>query len=154
MRSLRPADEHPTEDAPPAVTCLSPEGEVARFIFQQRDIYSAKNTPKPSAFAPERHPELQRFETSVCGVEGVSSDRLNYLSANIRAGKQAVALSKVGVQGIAACNLQCEHAPDLAINFHEHCVIIGWDDGEDKSLRIAAQQELAAIASPVIRLPA
>lgn len=128
---------------------LTDDGSVARFLFQSRDFRRADGQPKPSAFKPERHPDLDRLETSVCGTHGVGIDRLTELGNTIRAGKQALGYTEVSLMSVARANLYCEPAPEPSIGFLEHCVILGWSDTEDKSAIMAAQQDLATTATPV-----
>lgn len=60
----------------------------------------------------------------------------------------AVAVSELNVAAVKSVGLFCEAAPDLKIDYPEHCVILGWD-ADDKGRRLALQQELASIAGPV-----
>jgi len=128
---------------------ISPDGAVARFVFESRKI-KADGTPRPAAFEPERHPEKTIFETSVCGLNGVSNSRLWKLGKTIRSDKQAIAAFEIKVEKVNAAGLQCHAAPEShPVDYPEHGVIVGWD--EDKSKRIAAQQRLAATIARTLR---
>lgn len=100
---------------------------------------------------PEMHPELGRFETSVCGLNNVGGSRLWFLGNTIRSPLPVVAAVELPVAGVIAVGLQCEAAPEQ--DYPEHGVIIGWDGGTDaKHKRIAASQDLVA-AVTVVRFP-
>jgi hypothetical protein len=126
-------------------------GSVARFAFQKRDLF-ADGSPKPKLFMPETHPELGRFETSVCGLNGVGWDRIWFLGNTIRSPMPAVAAAELTVAGVtrAEAGLRCEAAPEP--DYPEHGVIIGWDEDKDsKHHRLMACQELVAAVSAVHR---
>jgi hypothetical protein len=134
---------------------VTEDGNVSRFVFSARDLF-ADGTPKPKAFKPDMHPDLQRFETSVCGMNGVSDERLWHLGRTIRAreGKTAIAVLELPVPKIITAGLICEPAPE--VNYDEHGVIMGWNpDPEAKDARLAVQSDLAAAvpASRVKRPP-
>ncbi|WP_206999825.1 hypothetical protein [Trinickia mobilis] len=112
----------------------------------------ADGTPKPKAFEPEWHPTLARYETSVCGLNGVSEDRLWHLGRTVRASANltAIAALEIPVPQITAADLRCEAAPE--IDYDGHGVILGWAaDRDAKDERLAAQQELVAAVSQVKR---
>lgn len=134
---------------PQEVGFLVPDGHIARLIFDKRGV-RADDTVRPSAFEPEIHPDLKRWETSVCGINGVPEERLLHLGATIRSDKKAIASTSIHVPRVATAGLQCEAAPEPALNYPEHCVIVGWA-ADDKSARLAAQQELAAAATKAKR---
>ena len=125
---------------------------MARFVFNVRHL-SKDGRPKAGAFSPEYY--NGRFETSVCGLEGVGDERLWHLGATIRAQAKlsAVAALQVSTKSISFVGLVCEPAP--IVDFPEHGVIIGWADGDDeKHKRIAKQQALAdAITTTDVRRP-
>lgn len=123
-------------------------GEVARFVFESRDLH-ADGAPKARAFRPDFHPELKRYEVSVCGRVGVALERLWHLGRTIRAaeGKAAIAALPLAVDRLTSSGFLCEAAPDLP-DFPEHGVILGWDpDPDAKSARLDRQNELAALVS-------
>lgn len=121
---------------------VSQNGSVARFIFESRKV-RADGTPKPAAFEPEQHPTTGIYETSVCGLNGVSSARMWELGRNIRPGKSVIAAIEITVAKIQAEELNCLPAPETQpINYPEHGIIVGWDD--DKSKRLATLQNLVA----------
>lgn len=128
---------------------IAPDGAVGRFVFEPRKLYSADGKPKPHAFEPERHPELRRFETSICGLVGVPQRRVSYLGETIRPGLRALAIIELPVSVVVAAGLQCEAAPEE--NYPEHGVIIGWDE-DSKSHRMSVCQDLASGASNVRKL--
>ena len=121
---------------------VTDDGSVARFVFSKRQLL-ASGLPRPGAFEPEFHPGLRRYETSVCGLNGVDPNRLWYLGRTIRTieGKSAIAALEVPVAAVIKAQLKCEAVPEP--NYDEHGVVIGWNP-EDKSRRVSAQQELAA----------
>jgi hypothetical protein len=118
-------------------------GSVARFVFERRKIKSFDNSPKPGAFEPERHPNNNIFETSICGLNGVSDERLRKLGQTIRKDKVAIAAIEIKIEKIVEVSLKCNSAPELkSLYYPEHGVIVGWE--EDKSLRLKLQQHLAS----------
>ena len=124
---------------------LDDKGNVARFVFQKRDLFP-DGRPKPKVFQPEFHPELNRFETSVCGLNGVTEDRVWFLGRSIRkeSGLTAIAAVHVEVPGVVNVGLRCEGAPEP--NYAEHVVIVGWNvDPEAKHERLLKQTELAGM---------
>ena len=130
--------------APRAQDFVTDRGYVARFVFKPRDL-SVDGRSKPRAFAPERHPALGRYETSVCGLTGVADDRLWFLGKTVRAssGLTAIAAVQIGVPKVVAVGLSCEAAPEPA--YKEHGVVVGWhSDPEAKDERLARQVDLAA----------
>ncbi|MBF4049635.1 hypothetical protein ISI15_16525 [Burkholderia pseudomallei] len=131
---------------------VTANGNVARFVFEKRHLF-ANGTPKPKAFEPELHPELRRFETSVCGLNGVPDDRLWRLGRTVRAGKAAIAVVEISVQAIEAAQLVCEPLPQP--DYDEHGVVLGWsNDPEAKDARMSAQQDLVAgISAEQVRRP-
>lgn len=127
------------------LTFVHEGGDIARFVFRKRDLF-ANGLPKRGAFAPE--PFCGRFETSICGLNGVSMERLWHLGRTLRAGSgmSALAALKLSVLQVGSTGLSCEAAPRQDCD--EHGVIVGWDDDVDaKDARLAAQQELAALVS-------
>lgn len=127
---------------------VSESGAVARFVFRSRDL-SQDGRPKPRAFQPEVHPELRRYETSVCGLNGISPERLWELGRTVRAssGLTAIAALRLSVRAVRETGLRCEPAPEPG--YPEHGVIVGWaDDPEAKDKRLAQQVDLAALVSP------
>ena len=131
---------------------VTTSGQIARFVFERRHLF-ANGTPKPKAFEPELHPELRRFETSVCGLNGAPDERLWHLGRTVRPGKQAIAAVEISVQAIEATQLVCEPLPQP--NYDEHGVILGWsNDPEAKDARMSAQQDLVAgISAEQVRRP-
>ena len=132
-----------------------PGGNVARYVFNDRHLFK-DGRPKAGAFQPELHPELKRYEVSVCGLQNVSADRMWELGRTIRAreGIAAVAAVEVPVTHIIAVGLACEPAPEP--DFIEHGVVLGWNpDPEAKSARLDAQNALVASLPPtaVLRPP-
>lgn len=132
-------------------------GSVARFLFEKRELFAATGLPKAGAFVPDFHPELMRYELSVCGLNGVQDDRLWHLGNTIRTnvGKKAIAAIELSVARIHQTGLTCAPMPEP--DFAEHGVVLGWDpDPDSKSARLLAQQDLAAavVASNVRRPPA
>lgn len=138
-------DACPASEAPGAPSFVVERGAVARFVFQARELNKA-GLPKPLAFKPFNNLELQRQEVSVCGLHGVTTDRMWELGRTIRKqeGLNALAAIEVTVaqvRGVGA--LRCEPAPEP--NFLEHGVIVGWPSGEEnKDARLALQADLAA----------
>ncbi|WP_155639777.1 hypothetical protein [Burkholderia cepacia] len=151
-RSLRSETEPPLLPGAVGADFVSADGKVARFIFNKRDIY-ANGTPRPKAFEPELHPDLGRYETSVCGLNGVHDDRLWHLGRTIRSDKTAVAIAEISVADIRAAHLACEPLPQA--DYDEHGVILGWNSDPDaKDARMSAQQDLvAAISAQHVRKP-
>ncbi len=123
---------------------VTPDGSVGRFVFKlDRKFKDGK--PKPAVFAPERSPETGKWETSVCGRNGVCDERFWYLGNTIITGKNTLAAVEITVAKVQLSGLRCEAAPNcVPIDYPEHGVIIGWDTGNEKSKRLAEQQELAA----------
>lgn len=152
IRSLRSETEPSPLPEVADADFVTANGKVARFIFSKRDIY-ANGTPRPKAFEPELHPDLRRYETSVCGLNGVHDDRLWHLGRTIRSDKTAFAVAEVSVADISAANLACEPLPQ--VDYDEHGVILGWNSDPDaKDARMSAQQDLvAAISAQHVRRP-
>ncbi len=130
------------------------DGAVARFVFAGRDLYP-DGKPKAKVFKPELNPNLDRFETSVCGLHGVASERVSHLGRTIRAqeGLSAIVAVKLSVSAVTSAGLACESAPEP--DFEEHGVIVGWNpDPSAKDERLAFQTDLAAsvATTDVIRL--
>jgi len=118
-------------------------GSVARFVFERRKLNSSDGSPKQNAFAPERHPDSNIFETSVCGLNEISDERLRTLGQTIRKDNIAIAAIEIRIEKVVEVGLVCNAAPELkSIYYPEHGVIVGWD--EDKSLRLKLQQHLAS----------
>lgn len=133
---------------------ISRAGDVARFVFRPRDLY-ADGRPKPKAFQPEFHAEFGRFETSVCGLNGVLDERLWFLARTLRAaeGLSAIAALQIPVVRITETGLACEPAPEP--DYPEHGVIVGWNpDPKAKDERLAQQVELVAcVPARAVRRP-
>ena len=141
-----PASEPGAEGASQHVL---PDGAVARFAFYSRQV-SKTGVPKPVAFEPEEHPDTGRLETSICGLQDVSADRLWHLGQNIRRdGRAAIAAIEVPVKAVLDTGLECVSAPE--VDFPEHGVILGWDT--DKGKRQSIQQDLVAAHTAVHRPP-
>jgi hypothetical protein len=150
------SDEAKVETATAVPGYVHPEGSVARFVFSARNLFK-DGRPKPGAFQPELHPDLQRYEVSVCGLHGVSTTRLWELGRTIRARDDVVATAaiEVSVAHVNAAGLTCEPAPELP-HFVEHGVILGWNpDPAAKSARLDAQNALVASlpSTSVLRPP-
>lgn len=135
-------------------------GDVARFIFRPDDIFAGgarSGCPKPKAFGPDFHPDLKRYELSVCGLSSVLEGRLWALGRTIRAKENKTALLAITLSSarLTSVGLFAEPAPELP-HFPEHGVILGWNQlPEAKSERLQAQTDLAALcsASDVRRAP-
>lgn len=155
MRSLRALWNSFTKSPQPDAVAgefVTPSGNVARYVFDKRHLFAVNGAPKPKAFEPEMHPELKRFETSVCGLNGVSEDRLWHLGRTVRPDKTAVAAAEISVSDVEAAQLNCEPLPQP--DYDEHGVILGWNaDPDSKDARLSAQQELAARALRVLLPP-
>lgn len=109
---------------------ISPHGSVGRFAFdKKRDFYAENGKPRPKVFSPETHPETKQIETSVCGLNNVSNDRVHFLGDTIRTGLNAVGYVEITVSKVVECRLECKSAPED--NYDEHGVIVGWN--EDKA---------------------
>jgi hypothetical protein len=135
--------KRPQQSSTPAYVTAG--GSVGRFVFNRRRDFFADGRPKPKTFQPERHPVTGAFETSVCGLTGVSDSRVWLLGRTIRAqaGLSAVAQLVLPVKRIRAAGLECSAAPEQ--QYDEHGVIVGWNNDESaKSERLALQQELVA----------
>ena len=104
-------------------------------------------SPKPGAFEPERHPETDALETSICGLNGVSDERLWFLGRTVRRDKQAIAAIEIKVEKVNAAGLVCRAV--ATDHFPEHGVIVGWSD--EKSVRMSAQQQLVATLTRMLR---
>lgn len=144
------------ESAPVVLGYVHSGGSVARFVFSPRSLFK-DGRPKPGAFQPELHPDLQRYEVSICGLYGVSTDRMWELGRTIRAreGIAAIAAVEMSVAHVGAAGLTCEPAPESP-DFVEHGVILGWNpDPEAKSARLDSQNALVASLPPssVLRPP-
>ncbi|WP_143327996.1 hypothetical protein [Caballeronia pedi] len=139
----------PTQ-TPAAHAFVTESGDVARFIFDKRDLF-ANGSPKPKLFQPMWDEETARFETSVCGLNNVSDSRLWELGSMIRAkeGKAAIGAAMLAMPQIASAGLACEPWP--MPDYPEHGVILGWSVDE-KDARLSAQQDLvSAIASARVK---
>ncbi len=152
------AHEHPTSHT--SLTYVVQGGDTARFVFRTDDIYAGGarlGCPKPKAFSPDFHPDLKRYELSVCGLNSVANDRLWTLGQTIRAkeNKTAVAAISLPEARVFDVGLYAEPAPEMP-HFPEHGVILGWNQlPEAKSERLQVQTELAALcnAADVWRAP-
>jgi hypothetical protein len=82
----------------------------------------------------------------VCGLSGIPHARIWQIGNTICAGKNAIAAIEISVKKIEAAKLSCKSAPT---DYPEHGVIIGWSD--EKELRLAAQQELAANIARILK---
>jgi|FEC22Drversion2_1045045.scaffolds.fasta_scaffold16795_2 hypothetical protein len=99
--------------------------------------WRAQHGPEPFD-AQSWHPTLLRYETSVCGLSGVSDDRLWHLGCMVRPNLAAIAAVEIPTAAISEAKLTCAAAPEPG--FGEHGVILGWDkDPEAKDKRLAAQ---------------
>lgn len=135
-------------------------GDTARFVFRSDEIFTGgarPGCPKPKAFGPDFHPDLKRYELSVCGLNSVSKDRLWALGRTIRAkeNKTAVAAIFLPDAKVTSVGLYAESAPEHP-HFPEHGVILGWNQiPEAKSERLQVQTDLAALCnvSDVWRTP-
>jgi hypothetical protein len=116
---------------------ISSTGAVARFVFERSKIRH-DGSPKPGIFEPERHPDTGTLETSICGLNGVSNERLWLLGRTVRSDKQAIAAVEIGIDKVNAAGLDCR--AEATDNFPEHGVIVGWSD--EKSVRMLTQQQL------------
>ena len=127
-------------------------GDVARFIFRPDDIYAGgarSGSPKAKAFGPDFHPDLKRYELSVCGLSSVLEARLWDLGRTIRARENKTALATIFLPGarVTSVGLHTEPAPEQP-HFPEHGVILGWNQlPEAKSERLKVQTDLAALCS-------
>lgn len=130
----------------PSEPYISPTGAVARFVFERSKIRQ-DGSPKPGVFEPERHPETGTFETSVCGLNGVTDERLWFLGRTVRSDKEAIAAIEIKVAKVNAVGLECRTAP--TDHFSEHGVIVGWSD--EKSVRMSVQQQLVATITRMLR---
>ena len=137
------------EPVQPAGSDFFPKsGDIARFSFNKRDFF-ATGVPKPRLFAPETHPESGVLETSVCGLFGVSDERLWFLGRTIRQEKVAEAAAILPIAATSTAGLRCD--PDPQDGFPEHGVILGWSD--DKDRRLSQSQDLVASVIAVKKLP-
>lgn len=148
FRESRRADT----DQPDGNQFFSRDGDLARFSFDKRD-FSKDGSPKPRVFNPHPHPTNGVLETSVCGLTGVTDERLWYLGRTLRIGehKQAIAAVQLPVSETESAGLRCDPDPDLSNDYPEHGVIVGWS--EEKDRRISETQELLANISKVKRPP-
>jgi len=127
-------------------------GDVARFVFRPDDIFAGgarPGCPKPKAFGPDFHPDVKRYELSVCGLNSVSDDRLWALGRTIRAKENKTALATITLPDarVTRVGLYTEPAPEPP-HFPEHGVILGWNQlPEAKSERLQVQTDLAALCS-------
>lgn len=129
--------------------------DVARFVFDKRDLWP-DGRPKRGAFKVDFHPDLKRYEMSVCGLNGVTEERLWFLGRTIRAAESRFAIAVVGmpVKSVVLAGLRCKAAPEY--HFPEHGVVLGWNSNpEAKSERLQQQADLAALipASAIRRAP-
>lgn len=109
---------------------------VGRFIYQNSDFSRSNNLPKPKVFLPEKHPTLNRWETSVCRTNKVSETRIWQIGNKIREPRQAVARADIGVQDILTTQLLVEAVPEEG--YAEHAVIVNWPDEKEKQKEMAA----------------
>lgn len=118
-------------------------GHIARLSFEKRD-FDKDGNPKPRVFNPSPHPVTGVLETSVCGLEGVTEERLWYLGRTLRLKehKQAIAAVQLPISAANSAGLRCYSDPDLDNNYPEHGVIVGW--GEDKEKRLIEAEDLIA----------
>lgn len=124
-------------------TFVCENGTVARFVFERKRKLRSGGVPKPAVFEPELHPATHEWETSVCGLNGVSNERLWFLGEHIRRDRQAAAAVEIAVPTIVKVGLQCRHSPESEpIEYPEHGVIIGWP--KERSEQLSLQQDLAA----------
>jgi hypothetical protein len=137
----------PRDNAQPEY--ITPSGSIARFAFERRKLY-ADGRPRPHIFEPMKNKQSGVYETSVCGLNGMSEDRLWLIGANIRE-KPALAAVEVAVAGVIGAGLHCEPDPVTdPIDFPEHGLILGWHE-TDKSQRLEKMQVLADAYLRVLR---
>jgi hypothetical protein len=116
---------------------LTQDEYVARFIFNQRDLFQ-DGTPKPKLFMPEKG--SGEWETSVCRKTHVSENRMRELCGLIRDGLCALGWADLRVSIIRESKLTAKAAPEPKNNYREHAVIIDWPIGEEAKAR---QKDLA-----------
>ena len=132
------------------VAHVFPTGTVARFVFEKKRKLYGDWRPRPLAFEPNRNDAKGVFETSICGLMGVTNERLWFLGDNIRE-KPAIAAVEIAVVEIVKAGLNCVSEPSTdPIDFPEHGVILGWHE-TDKSERLAKMQALAAAYKATLR---
>jgi len=122
---------------------IAENGLIARFIFDKADLDS-QGMPKRRAFKTENY--QGRHELSICGLNGVSEDRMWFLGRTVRAkeGKSIYASIKLKTTLLTEFNLYARSEPQPPV-FPEHGVILGWSD--DKALRLSQETDVAAACS-------
>lgn len=131
------------------VSTLSPKEGVARFIYD-KSAWSKQPVlkPKPKVFYPEFFEG--KWETSVCRTLSVSEQRIWEIAHKAREPRLALARAELNVSSVHGVGLRTESAPDLAKDYPEHAVIIGWPDEKEKQMEFAIQ---LVAASKLILVP-
>lgn len=115
---------------------IEPEETVGRFLFQNSDYSRSANRPKQKVFLPEKHPTLNRWETSVCRINKASETRVWEIGNKIREPRQVVARADIDVQYVSSTQLLVEAVPEEG--YAEHAVITNWPDEKEKQKEMAA----------------
>lgn len=121
--------------SPPRIE-IGLEETIGRFIYQNSDFSRTSNKPKQKVFLPEKHPTLNRWETSVCRIDIASETRVWEIGNKIREPRQVVARVDIGIRGISTTRLLVESVPEEG--YAEHAVIINWPDEKEKQKEVAA----------------
>ncbi|HWH82281.1 MAG TPA: hypothetical protein VNU71_08595 [Burkholderiaceae bacterium] len=124
---------------------------LARYVYESRNFFKETRKPKPGAFYPEFFQE--RWETSVCGRDGVSEERIWTLATTARPDKTLHGRFDFETAMAISEGLACEPAP--MDNFEEHAVLIGWPDpGETKEAWKLLAVRLGNRCNPMLAPPA
>lgn len=127
-------------------TPLTDTARVSRFIFTSSHI--AGGRPKPGAFLPTFDNGFDRWETSVCSLDGCSDVRVWSLARSSRPDANLKARVDFPV-GLATSNqLGCVTSP--MPDFEEHAVLLEWpEEKEDrKVITVALAKGCPAVLNP------
>jgi hypothetical protein len=106
---------------------------VGRFAYQKSDFFKDPLKTKPKLFMPMQ--ENGVWETSVCRVGDIQTERMWTIGDTVRKPKMAIGVSKLDVQQILQAGLTAKAAPEP--NYIEHAVILGWPDEKEKQMGFA-----------------
>lgn len=98
--------------------------QLARYVYESRNFFKETRKPRPAAFYPELF--QGRWETSVCGRDGVSEERIWTLATTARPDKRLYGRFDFATKTASDEGLTCERAP--MESFPEHAVLLGWPD--------------------------
>jgi hypothetical protein len=121
-----------------------PDGPIARFVFDKDDI-TKQGFPKRRAFKTETY--KGRSELSICGMNGVTDERMWRLGRRLRASENKTVYASISLTTtfVLEFGLSTKSEPEWKKCFPEHGVVLGWS--ADKSERLQQETDMAAKCS-------